>query len=135
LVIDPVTKVIPSLHVGGRKSENAYAIAHDLKTRLAPGCVPGFLTDGLWSYFDAITAQFGFWFRPKRARTDHWMADERLHHGQLVKRKQGRKLNYAIQRMACGSRKALGDILDAQGFSRTIQTSIMERVHLTFETV
>lgn len=34
--------------------------------------------------------------------------------------------------MTWGSRKALGDILEAQGFSRTIQTAYIERVNLTF---
>ena len=78
LVIDPVTKVIPTLHLGGRKSIDAYAVAHDLKERLEPDCVPSVMTDGLWMYFYALTAHFGHWFRPKRARTDHWQPDERL---------------------------------------------------------
>ena len=72
LAIDPVTKVIPSLHLGGRKNTDAYAIAHDLKDRLDPDCVPSFMTDGLWGYFYALTAHFGEWFRPFRARIDHW---------------------------------------------------------------
>lgn len=40
LAIDPLSKVIPSLHLGGRKNEDAYAVAHDLKERLDPACVP-----------------------------------------------------------------------------------------------
>ena len=97
--------------------ELVMAVVHDLKQRLLASCVPSFLTDGLWSYFYAITAHFGYWLRPKRARTEHWSPAGDLHHGQLVKRKTGRKLKYAIQRMAWGSRRALGDILEAQGFS------------------
>jgi IS1 family transposase len=50
LAIDPVTKVIPSLHLGGRKHDDTYAVAHDLKERLDPDCVPSFTTDGLWGY-------------------------------------------------------------------------------------
>ncbi|NLF76962.1 MAG: transposase [Chloroflexi bacterium] len=132
LAIDPVTKIIPSLHLGERKSGDAYAVVHDLKLRLVATCVPSFLTDGLWSYFYAITAHFGYWFRPKRARTEHWFPADELHHGQLVKRKTGRKLKYALERMTWGSRRALGRILEAQGFSRTIQTAYIERVNLTF---
>lgn len=132
LAIDPVTKIIPSLHLGERKSADAYGVVHDLAQRLLASCVPVFLTDGLWSYFYAITAHFGYWFRPKRARTDHWSPADDLHHGQLVKRRTGRKLKYAIERMAWGSRRALGNILVAQGFSRTIQTAYVERVNLTF---
>jgi IS1 family transposase len=132
LAIDPITKVIPSLHLGGRKNEDAYAVAHDLKERLDPDCVPSFMTDGLWGYFYALTAHFGHWFRPKRARTDHWAVDEKFRHGQLVKRKERRRLTYAIQRMAWGKRSELFDILEANGFRRVIQTSFIERLNLTF---
>ena len=132
LAIDPVSKVIPSLHLGGRKNEDAYAVSHDLKERLDPDCVPSFLTDGLWGYFYALTAHFGHWFRPKRARTDHWAVDKGFRHGQLVKRKERRKLKYAVQRMAWGKRSELFDVLEANGFRRVIQTSFIERVNLTF---
>jgi len=133
LAIDPVSKVIPSLHLGGRKNEDAYAVSHDLKERLDPTCVPSFLTDGLWGYFYALTAHFGHWFRPQRARTDHWAVDDEFRHGQLVKRKQRRTLTYAIQRMAWGKRSDLFDILEANGFRRVIQTAFIERVNLTFK--
>lgn len=46
LAIDPVTKIIPSLHLGGRKREDACAVVHDLKQRLLATCIPAFLTDG-----------------------------------------------------------------------------------------
>ena len=51
LAIDPVSKVIPSLHLGGRKSGDAYALLHDLEARLEADCVPAFTTDGLRGYF------------------------------------------------------------------------------------
>jgi Arc/MetJ-type ribon-helix-helix transcriptional regulator len=106
--------------------------AHDLKDRLDPACVPSFMTDGLWAYFYALTAHFGRWFRPKRARTDHWAVDEEFRHGQLVKRKERRTLKYAIHRMAWGKRSELFDVLEANGFRRVIQTAFVERLNLTF---
>jgi transposase-like protein len=121
LAIDPVRKVIPALHLGGRKNEDAYAVVHDLKERLDPTCVPNFTTDGLWSYFYALTAHFGYWFRPKRARRDHGAVAKEVRHGQLVKQKAGRKLKYAIQRMTWGKRSELYAELEAQGFRRVIQ--------------
>jgi hypothetical protein len=69
LAIDPVTKIIPSLHLGGCRQADAYALLHDLHLRLDKDCVPAFTSDGLRSYFYAITAHFGSWFRPERART------------------------------------------------------------------
>jgi hypothetical protein len=57
---------------------------------------------------------------------------EEFRHGQLVKQKQQRKLQYAIQRMAWGQRSELYAELEAQGFRRVIQTAFIERVNLTF---
>lgn len=131
LAIDPISKLIPALHLGGRKNEDAYTLLHQLKLSLKPGCVPLFLSDGLRAYFYAITAHFGSWFRPPRARTDHWQVDDQLLYGQLVKRKRSRKLAYTITRMLWGKRKALSQKLKSVGLSGLIQTAFIERVNLT----
>jgi IS1 family transposase len=131
LVIDPVSKLIPALHLGGRKNDDAFALLHQLKICLKSDWVPLFLSDGLRSYFYAITAHFGSWFRPPRARTDHWLVDDRLLYGQLVKRKRSRKLAYAITRMLWGKRKVLMAKLKSVGLSGLIQTAFIERLNLT----
>lgn len=131
LAIDPKCKALLALHLGLRRSDNGYTLVHKLKRCLHPGCVPAFTTDGLRSYFYAVTAHFGRWFRPPRARTDHWQVDERLLQGQLVKRHERRKLTYTITRMLWGKRQALNDLLEDQGFRRLIQTAYIERVNLT----
>ena len=64
LAIDPISKALPALHLGSRQAQSAYALLHDLHLRLADDCVPAFTTDGLRSYFYAITAHFGNWWRP-----------------------------------------------------------------------
>ena len=132
LAIDPVSKVIPSLHLGGRKSGDAYALVHDLETRLEADCVPAFTTDGLRGYFYGITAHFGHWWRPKRARKDHWRVDDGLLYGQLVKRRKSRQVKYTIMRMMWGKRRGLTRLQRLHGFTRNIQTAIVERVNLTF---
>lgn len=131
LVIDPVSKALPALHLGGRKAEDAYAVVHDLKDCLHPDCVPAMTTDGLRSYFYAITAHFGHWFRPPRARKDQWQVDDNLHYGQLIKRKERRKLTFTITRMVWGKRSILKAILQEHGFPNNIQTAFIERVNLT----
>lgn len=131
LAIDPVTKILPSLHLGKRKNEDAMALTHDLKLRLQGDCVPAFTTDGLRGYFYAITAHFGHWFRPGRARKDHWSVSNDLLYGQLVKRHKGRKPAYPIMRMLWGKRKDLNDLLKQHGYSPIIQTAFIERVNLT----
>ncbi|MBN2305438.1 MAG: hypothetical protein JXQ72_13215 [Anaerolineae bacterium] len=94
LSIDPVSKTLPALHLGGRQAVNAYYLVHNLKRRLHPNCVPAFTTDGLWTYFHAITAHFGWWFRPPWARKDHWYVHDELRYGQLVKRRERRQVTY-----------------------------------------
>jgi IS1 family transposase len=59
LAIDPLTKLIPTLHLGARTQAAAHAVVHDLRQRLAPACIPVFTSDGLNLYFYALTAHFG----------------------------------------------------------------------------
>ena len=40
LALDPLTKVVPVVHLGPRTQASAHAVVHSLHTRLAPGCVP-----------------------------------------------------------------------------------------------
>jgi hypothetical protein len=54
-------KLIPTLHLGPRTQDAAYAVIHDLCQRLALGCIPVFTSDGLNHYFYALTAHFGQW--------------------------------------------------------------------------
>jgi len=131
LAIDPVTKILPSLHLGNRKTVDALALTHDLKLRLKSDCIHPFTTDGLRGYFYAITAHFGHWFRTKRARTDHWQVSDDLLYGQLVKHRKSRKSGFAIMRMLWGTRKDLNALLKLHGFSPLIQTAFIERVNLT----
>jgi transposase-like protein/IS1 family transposase len=131
LAFDPISKALPALHLGSKRAEDAYALVHELKRRLHPACVPGFTTDGLRAYFHAITAHFGRWFRPPRARKDHWQVDEELRHGQLVKRKERRTVTFTITRMLWGKRSELYELLEAHGFRRLIQTAFIERLNLT----
>ena len=46
---------------GERIQEVEFSIVHDLKGRLAVGCVPVLSMDGLKHYFYALTAHFGKW--------------------------------------------------------------------------
>ncbi|MBL7163078.1 MAG: hypothetical protein ISS57_10760 [Anaerolineales bacterium] len=131
LAIDPVTKILPSLHLGKRKNDDAMALTHDLKLRLHPNSIPAFTTDGLRGYFYAITAHFGHWFRPKRARFDHWHVSDDLLYGQLLKQRKSRNSPFSIMRMLWGNRKDLNDILKLHGFAQLIQTAFIERVNLT----
>ena len=131
LAIDPVSKALPALQLGGRTSEDAYAVVHDFKERLDPECVLAATSDGLRAYFYALTAHFGSWFRPVRARTDHWQPSDELLIGQLVKRRERCTVTFTLTRMLWGKRSALYALLTAHGFRSTIQTAFIERINLT----
>jgi transposase-like protein len=49
--IEPVTKIIPAVHLGARADADAYHFGHDLRLRLADGCIPAITSDGLRAYF------------------------------------------------------------------------------------
>lgn len=93
--------------------------------------MPVFTSDGLSAYFYALTAHFGRWFRPERARKDHWQVDERLLYGQLCKIRAGFRLKYSLTRMLIGERLHLKETLQKPGFSGRIQTAFVERLNLT----
>jgi IS1 family transposase len=128
---DPISKALPTIHLGGRKAEDSYATLHDFTQRLAPGCIPAFTTDGLRSYFSAITAHMGEWVEKQRARKLHWKPHDQLLYGQLVKRREKHKVTYTLTRMRWGKRSDLYTILENHGFSKNIHTAFIERVNLT----
>jgi hypothetical protein len=67
--------------------------------------------------------------KPERVEMVLWFLVEGVDIAVMV-RYTGHK--YASQRMVWGSRKALGDRLEAKGFSRSIQASYIEPLNLTF---
>ncbi len=131
--VAPGTKIIPvlTLTIGGRKTDDAMLFIHENVLRLADHCIPLFTSDGLRQYFWASSAHFGHWTLPPRKRVPHWMVDERLQYGQLIKKRQGRKIKTSKTRIMCGSRKETYDTLEALGFSPGINSSYVERFNLT----
>ncbi len=61
VALEAQTKIIPVIHIGRRKREDAMQFVHEVWQRLAPGAPPVFTTDGLWLYYYALTAHFGQW--------------------------------------------------------------------------
>jgi len=131
LAIDPISKALPSLYLGARTAEDANALVHDLKHRLSPDCVPAFTTDGLRSYFYALTAHFGHWVKTAEDKGAQWQVAPTLLYGQLVKRRERRQVVFTTTRMVLGNRADLTAIQMANGFSKCLQTAFIERVNLT----
>jgi IS1 family transposase len=130
--IEPVSKIVPAIHIGKRSNDDAMVFIHTLVLCLAPGCVPAFTSDGLRQYFYALTAHFGSWRWPDSQRA--WVVSSNLLYGQLVKRRNKKKddgLSFIITRMKIGRRRDLVQRLRLLGLTDTIQTAIIERFNLT----
>jgi transposase-like protein len=131
VALDAHTKIIPVIHVGQRKHDDAMRFVHEVWQRLAPGALPVFTTDGLRLYFYTLTAHVGQWVQQVGKRRPVWQVDSRLLYGQLHKVKSGYKLKSMYTVAVLGTRAQLRDALGALRLSGRIMTSYVERVNLT----
>ncbi len=131
IVMDPLTKSVPVLHLGSRTQATAHAVVHELRHRLAPDCLPVFTSDGLNLYFYALTAQFGQWVREVGRRVRHWKVAPGLIYGQVKKSYRRRKVVRVIRVMRCGMYEDLRAALCRLELSGRLNTAFVERVNLT----
>ncbi len=104
---------------------------HDLRQRLASGCLPVFTSDGLNQYFYALTAHFGQWVATTGRRARQWQVATGLMYGQVKKCYRRYKIVRVTQVMRCGTRAALTAALHDLGLSGRLNTACIERVNLT----
>src|SRR5215471_15716001 len=64
--MDPNSKLLLVIDVGTRTLEMAQRVVHQVVQRLAPGCIPLCLTDGLKDYGTAFLTHFGQWMQLAR---------------------------------------------------------------------
>ncbi|MDQ5850591.1 MAG: hypothetical protein M3380_00690 [Chloroflexota bacterium] len=131
VVMDPLTKLIPVLHLGSRTQDGAHGVVHDLRQRLTPGCLPVFTSDGLNLYFYALSAHFGQWARGVGQGTRQWQVMPGLIYGQVKKTYRRRKVVRVTRVMRCGRLEDLRAALRKLGLSGRLNTAFVERVNLT----
>lgn len=131
VALDPLTKLIPVLHLGARTQTAAHSFIHDVHQRLAPSCLPVFTSDGLNLYFYALTAHFGQWVATVGQRTRQWQVIPGLVYGQVKKSYRRRKVVRVMRVMQCGTIEQLGTTLRHLGLSGRLNTAFVERVNLT----
>ncbi len=131
VALDPLTKLIPVLHLGARTQTAAHEIVHDLRQRLAPDCLPVFTSDGLNLYFYALTAHFGRWVSGIGSRARPWQVTVGLIYGQVKKTYRRRKMVGVTRVMRCGTSTDLRAALKSLGLSGRLNTAFVERVNLT----
>ena len=117
VAMDPLTKLIPVLHLGARTQAAAHAVVHDLRQRLAPGCLPVFTSDGLNLYFYALTAHFGQWGRAVGRCAREWQVLPGLIYGQVKKTYRRRRVVRVTRVMRSGTRDQLRAALRTLGLS------------------
>ena len=125
------SKPILATHIGRRSSADTHRLLHQVWQRLAPESLPIFTSDDLNQYFYAITAHFGFWHKPPRARKYHWFPDTRLQYAQLRKRRRGWRISFLYSIIRLGSRQLIRSGLKALSLSGLVQTAFVERANLT----
>ena len=131
VAMDPLTKLIPVLHLGARTQCAAHTVIHELRQRLAPGCVPVFTSDGLNLYFYALSAHFGRWVVAVGQRVCQWRIAPELIYGQVKKTYRHRKVVRVTRVMRCGTAEGLQAALRQLGLSGRLNTAFVERVNLT----
>jgi IS1 family transposase len=131
VVLDPISKIIPVLHLGARTQTVAHTVVHELHARLAPPCLPVFTSDGLNHYFYALTAHFGQWMVGVGRRARVWQVAAGLLYGQVKKTYRRRKVVRITHVVRCGTRAALRAALIRLGLSGRLNTAFVERVNLT----
>jgi hypothetical protein len=113
----------------------AQAVLHQIAQRLAPGCVPLFLSDGYAHYLTAIVTHFGHWVQPPQrqvrgpAPKPRWMPLPALLYAQVVKTLRRRRLVEVKHHVVFGTKAAVEQVLAACGWQ--INTAFVERLNLS----
>jgi IS1 family transposase len=128
LACDPLTKLVPVLHLGPRTQQSAHPVIPALRDVLAAECVPVLSSAGLRLYFYAVTAHFGQWVRSGRRR--RWPVAAALLYGQVQKRYRRRRLEQVTRRVLCGTWTQFRQALQQPGLSGTLNTAFVERLNL-----
>jgi len=91
VAMDPVRKLLLAIDVGERRLAMAQRLVHQVVQRLAPGCVPLFLSDGFKESTTTLPTPVGHWVQPPRRRaigptpTPRWMPLPERRYAQVVK--------------------------------------------------
>ena len=131
VALDPLTNLIPVLHLGTRTQHAAHHVVHELRHRLALDCLPVFTSDGLTLYFYALTAHFGQWVSTAGRRARQWRVLPGLIYGQVKKTYRRRKVVRVTRVLRCGTREDWCATLTGSGLSGRLNTAFVERVNLT----
>src|SRR5262245_40551059 len=87
----PDSKLLLVIDVGTRTLEMAQRVVHQVAQRVAPTCMPLWLSDGFKGYLPAILGHCGVWVQPERRQATgpvpkpRWMPRPGLLYAQVIK--------------------------------------------------
>jgi len=132
--MEPESKLLLVIAVGMRTLEMAQRVGHQVVQRVAPGCVPRCLTDGLKDSGTAFLPHCGQGRQPARHRdkgplpTPRWMPVPEVFYAQVVKAYRRRRIVGVKYRVGFGTMERVHQVLAVCG--RKINTAFVERLHL-----
>jgi IS1 family transposase len=132
--MDPESKLLLVIEVGSRTLAMTQRVVHQLVQRLAPDCMPLFLTDGFKEYATALLTHYGQWRQPERRQEQgpmpkpRWMPLPALRYAQVGKSYRRRRLVGMKPRVVFGTLERIEQVLAACGHK--INTAFVERLNL-----
>jgi IS1 family transposase/transposase-like protein len=132
--LDPESKLLLVIEVGSRTLAMTQRVVPQLVQRLAPDCMPLFLTDGFKEYATALLTHYGQWRQPERRQEQgpmpkpRWMPLPALLYAQGVKSYRRRRLVGMKPRVVFGTLERIEQVLAACGHK--INTAFVERLNL-----
>jgi transposase-like protein len=130
VALDPVTKLLLAIAVGGRTLAMAQCLVHQVAQVLAPGCIPLFLTDGFKEYLTAVLTHYGHWVQRPRCWTTgrlpkpRWLPLPQLQYAQVLKTTRRHRLVAVRSRVVFGTLAGVKQVLAATGWR--INTAFIE---------
>jgi hypothetical protein len=132
--MEPNSQLLLGLEVGTRSLEMAQRVGHQVVQRLAPGCVPLCVTDGLKDSGTAFLPHWGQWRQPARRRDKgpmpqpRWVSLPELLYAQVVQSSRRRRIVGVKYRVVFGAMERVQQVLSACG--RKSNTAFVERLNL-----
>jgi hypothetical protein len=132
--MDPKSQLLVGVDVGTRTLAMAQRVVPQVTQRLAPGCVPLLMSDGLKDSATALWTHVGHWMQPERRQDKgprlkpRWMRLPAWLYAQVVKSYRRWRIVGVQPRVVFGSRLASEPILARCGWS--INTAFVERLNL-----
>ena len=123
--MDPKSKLLLVVDVGGRTLAMAQRVVHQVTQVLAPDCIPLCLTDGLKHYTTALLTHFGYWMQAERRQDKgpipkpRWMPLPKLLYAHGVKSYRRRHLVGGTHHVVFGTQLAMEQGLAACGWGRS----------------